>query len=288
MRRYECRRRVGMIWFVGALASMVGTVTTTAAADTDPDAWRLEKSINIWKNVNGQFEFDDHKLGSNGRTWCADVLKDFERKPSTVTFTLTADAPGLKAGTHPWTAARPVCDQALAIARRMKAISQFARSVGFAQDDAKNGSTQDNNSIKWCLQNYDEAIEAGVSPTYVATEQGMDITMKAARDWCAERAGALNQVEEARVAPLKKVLKNDKLDMAIKYTDYLFMPGRVELTPQRAAKFNVWFKEGRSDDRCPDGRNRHTLTRYQFDAQQKLQRVTDKEFCGPAPASALR
>jgi len=280
--------RVGVI--AGVLASVFLVAQRTASADEPDETNELARSIDLWKKVDGQFRIDPYKLGNYNAKGdaCKNALKEYEGKPPSVTFVLMKDVPGLKAGTHPWTAAKPVCEAAIAAVIRDEKIKQFALWVSGAQTDAERGNTNVYNSLKLCLQAYDDAIALGASPTEFMRYYDVNMTMQAGREFCAQLQTKVDATQAAREAPYRKVLKKDKLSMAIEGADYLFMPGGGGLTIPLAAKYNVWFKDVVPDRRCTDGREVHILHRYQFNTQQELAKVTDREFCGPPPTSAFR
>jgi hypothetical protein len=106
----------------------------------------------------------------------------------------------------------------------------------------------------------------------------------------AEAEQAYHAASQAAVAPFRKLLKNDKWDLWSYYgpSDLARYngPGGDELhTAEQHAKANVWFYVTYGDpgegDRC--AQQVWTVTRYQFDKQQKIAKKTEKKYCGEPP-----
>jgi hypothetical protein len=56
----------------------------------------------------------------------------------------------------------------------------------------------------------------------------------------------------------------------------------------KLAEAPVWFIDLSPSRVCVDGRQVHTLRRYQFGASQELLKTTGHEYCGGAPRSAFQ
>ncbi len=101
----------------------------------------------------------------------------------------------------------------------------------------------------------------------------------------------LKQLEESE-GPLRKVLKEDKLELALSHKDTQFFGvGRKPLTtPAQMAASKLWFIHSWSEERScrSNGGQVNTVRRYQFTAKHVLVTDTSKEFCGAPPKSPYR
>jgi hypothetical protein len=97
---------------------------------------------------------------------------------------------------------------------------------------------------------------------------------------------------EAVEGPYRKVLKADKLDMALsrKQTQFFGVGGKPLATPAQMAASKVWFIHSWSEeDSCrSNGAPVHTLRRFAYDAKHLLVSETSKTFCGAPPKSGYR
>jgi hypothetical protein len=91
-----------------------------------------------------------------------------------------------------------------------------------------------------------------------------------------------------REEPLRKELKADKLMIALK-SGNIFLPGGAGTgDPDKVAAVSVWFIDLWPPRHCVDGRQVHTLRRYQFGGAQELLKTTEHDYCGGAPRSAFQ
>jgi hypothetical protein len=274
----------------GSLAGALCVAPGAARADQSEQYVRLlGEDFDVWNNVDGHFELahhDEKKL----RT-CDYHLSHLDewKAPDSLTFELKHDIPELKAGTHHWTEARPACANLMKLADRQKLIDRVEWAIWVCKDGADAGLASNLPHFEKAKQYYDEAIKAGIPVKEIKHEGSEPGTLQELYDkWCLAAGSKLQAAEDARAAPFKKLLKNDKLRIALQDTDYIMLPGGAKATPQRLAATNVWFEDASPSKVCPNGAQVHVLHRYQFDGQQKLAKVTDHEFCGRPPASAFR
>jgi hypothetical protein len=150
-----------------------------------------------------------------------------------------------------------------------------------------------------CVTLVDEMLAAGVpgSTPFTLASGSTDITktLDDVKPNLCERIRASGQRltadVEAEEAPLRKVLKADKLDVVLANKQAQFFgPGKKPLnTPEQMAKVNVWLRHLWSlDDECRDGRPVHTVRRYKFNAKHLLVDSGDTTYCGAPPTSAFR
>jgi hypothetical protein len=272
----------------GSLATPLCAAPGTAAADTQADAINLGRSLEVWEKVEGRFQLRDEY----SPTGCVDHLKALTEAsaPTSITFELDQDTPDLPAGKHRWTEARAACAAITTAVARAQKILVFSRWADTARLELnESGGARNGAFFRNCLTTYDEAIQAGIPPTERTTGYpAVAGTMQDIREkWCVPGKAAADAAEEAHAAPYRKVLKNDKLQTALTRDCCLLLPGGAKLSPERLAAANVWFEDASPDHVCTNGLQVHVLHRYQFDAQQRLVKVTDREFCGTPPSAAF-
>jgi hypothetical protein len=284
-------------WIRGCLVagSLAGALCvshgTASADDTEQRVYSrlLGEDLDVWKTVDGRLQVVDKDERELVR--CDYHLAGLTKAnaPDSLTFELEHDTPELKAGKHRWTEARAACASIMAVAESRKKISSLNWVIFNCKDEMARGLASNLPHFENAQKTYDEAIAAGMSPTQIISVQGVTGTIgELYEKWCTAGRVKLQAAEDARSAPFKKLLKNDKLRIALQDTDYIMLPGGAKATPDRLAATNVWFEDASPSKVCPNGAQVHVLHRYQFNAQQKLAKVTDHEFCGRPPASAFR
>jgi hypothetical protein len=176
-------------------------------------------------------------------------------------------------------------------AERKAKLQQFVGWADTAMHDAQmQNGPPDGDAYKWCLKSYDDAIAAGVPPTEEVTVRGTTGTIEEIRNkWCQGGKAKFDEAEDKRTAPFRKVLKNDKLAMALKDADAIVLPGGSGTDdPNKLAAAPVWFIDTSPPEHCRDGRQLHRVHRYQFSADHKLRGTTDHDYCGAPPSSAFK
>jgi hypothetical protein len=174
---------------------------------------------------------------------------------------------------------------------RAAKLEQFVQWANMAMHDAQqNGGPPDGDAFKWCLKAYDDALAAGVPATERVTVRGTTGTIEEIRNqWCQGGKAKFDDADAKRTEPYRKVLKNDKLAMALKDADAIILPGGSGTDdPQKLAAASVWFIDTSPPEQCSDGRPRHRVHRYQFDSNHKLRGTTDHDYCGAPPSSAYK
>jgi hypothetical protein len=159
------------------------------------------------------------------------------------------------------------------------------------------------NMFKFCVQSYDEMIASGISPsTNVPEGEHSGIPWKGnvqeiKEKWCDTGLKKITGDVAARHAPYRTHLKADKLRLVIDerhggVTSYALAGGKYTSDAKLLAAARIWFLDvgAPSNERqyCLNGGKRNSVRRYSFDAQHKLLRTTEKEYCGNPPASAYR
>ncbi len=212
--------------------------------------------------------------------------------PATRTFKLADDSRDLRAGNHTLAEARLACDQVDHMIK-IKAFETWA----YAATNLGDIGIYNN-----CRTTYDQAIAAGVRPSdrvplRTVVIAGKDVewsgSIEALRiKYCDEPLQVAEAKLAAEQAPYRKVLRNDKLTMALGAAVPFTLPGgETTWEPKRLAAAMVWFdavSDQTGQESCAGGIKRKTLRRYAFDSQHKLVKTTEREYCGAIPPSAFR
>ncbi len=208
--------------------------------------------------------------------------------PDTRTVQTTWDGPEFKAGEHSLAEIRTSCEHV----ERLGRIGEFEKWAILAMQSGKN-ARNDAPYFKMCLQTYDRITKAGVPPTEQVPERNIGGVVwsgsieELKTKYCEAGMSRANEQTSAHEAPFRKELKDDKLKVALKYGS-VFLPGGAGTSDaHRMAQSAVWFLDLSPPKHCVNGLQVHTIRRYQFDANQHLERTTEREFCGSAPASAF-
>jgi hypothetical protein len=279
--------------FAGALAGTLCVAASVASADEDAQqkayARLLGEDLDVWKAVDGHVQVagkSDQELRR-----CDYHLAGLTRwkAPESLTFELEHDTPELKAGRYPWPQARAACTHLMVVAERTQKLDRLTWVIFNCKDDmTREGGNNILEHYEMARRTYDEAIAAGIPATEIIEQGGVTGTIKELFEkLCLAGQATRQAAEDTRAAPFKKLLKNDKLRIALQDADFIMLPNGARATPDHLAAAGVWFEDASPSKRCPNGAQVHVLHRYQFDAQQKLAKVTDREYCGRPPAAAF-
>lgn len=217
--------------------------------------------------------------------------------PASATIELTEDSRDLKQGRHALPAVRAACDK-IEHAGRLEELENWAK-LAAADDRVSNMKVFQN-----CVEAYDAYIQAGGTPSdrvparriYVDRTQLMwegTVAELRARYCDAPMQGAKAELA-AREAPYRKVLKADKLRLALGHnaTKRFYLPGGdASMNPKKLAVAKVWFDRGEmtSDSQgCANGNRRIVVTRYVFDVQHALKSTSEKSYCSDPGRAAFR
>jgi len=218
--------------------------------------------------------------------------------PGSRKIPLQNDNPELMRGEHSLDDLRPVC----ANIERLAKIHVWEKwSIGAARGHSR--GSNDARQFERCRSTYDEMLKAGIAKTAKVQEREItaedETTLKWAgtvgdlhKKYCVDPGKAAATATADREAPLRKVLKADKLAMALTHGQFYVVGGGLVGDPGKLAAAKVWFSDTQSanSDRktCNGGQEVHTLVRYQFDAAHKLVKTTDSVHCGKVPARAFK
>jgi hypothetical protein len=211
--------------------------------------------------------------------------------PDTTIVDVKYNAPEFKRGPHTLAEIRTSCEHVETLGK----IKYFERWAIFAMKDTPNLNTgrYDAGYYKNCLQTYDEIVKAGVSPServpddVIGGSPWSGSIEELRKKWCDAELSTANSKTAASEAPYRKVLTNDKLKVALTYQEVILPGGARTTDPAKMAAASVWFEDFSPSKVCNDGRQVHSLRRYQFGSDQRIVKTTEQEYCGGAPLSAF-
>ncbi len=283
-----------------ALTSLLvlATLTTTARAD-DADqlvsnledqirqAWYRDSETKAWLLADAATD------GMNPAP-CTNILMQLRNLgvPASRTIELTDDSRDLPKGVHALPAVRTACD-AIEYAGKIKEVERWITM------SAESDSVNNRAAFANCIATYDAAIKAGVNPNDRVPQRririGQDLVMwsgtlgELKAKYCDAGMKTIAAELAKRAAPYRKVLKADKLAMALGFNvtaTYVLPGGDASMTPAKLAASRVWFDStsapSNEPQTCADGRGRVLVRRYEFDGSHKLVKTTTKEYCGAA------
>jgi hypothetical protein len=211
--------------------------------------------------------------------------------PETRSITVRYSAPEFQAGRHTMAEIRTSCSHADRVAK----VKFFQRWAVMAMQEATTDTQRFDDAIpKNCVKVYDQIVKDGVPPServpddIIGNVKWSGTIEEVRKKWCDSALAKAHQDVADREAPFRRELKNDKLGLAIKYGGFFLSGGQGTGDPHALAVASVWFLDLSPSRYCLDGRQVHTLRRYQFGSDQRLVRTTEQEFCGSAPRSAYQ
>lgn len=283
-----------------SLVCVVVTVSQLASAEPTTDqlirtlgeqiqqAWYRDRDTKAWLLADGVTD------GMNPAK-CSKTLAALHaaRVPNRSMIELDADSRDLRKGRH----ALPAAEHACARIERQGKVKMFEDRATLAAEGIGGIKVYEQ-----CAATFKEIVAAGIPATervperklYINSEEVMWTgTIEELRvrhcDGPLNKALAQRAVEEA---PYRKLLKNDKLELALSSSvGYTLIGGRTTRDPGQLAVAGVWFdalSDLAGNESCPGGVKRKTLRRYAFDKQHTLVKKTQQEFCGQIPTSAFR
>ncbi len=291
---------------------LVGVLTATTSAAAEPlaindpnygvlvevrksidEAWYRDDSSGAW------LVGDDAGDLTGARCTKAIAAATKAGVPATRTIPLQNDNPELMRGDHSLADLKPVC---VNIERLAKIRVWEKWAIGAARGGS--GSSNDAAQFARCKEKYAAMLKAGIPKTSKVQERELakddgitkltwSGTVEQLQNKYCDAPARKNTSETAsREAPFRKVLKADKLAMALTTGAFYVPGGKVSSDPATLAAATVWFSDTQSANSnrktCNGGQEIHTVHRYQFDAEHKLVKTTDTYHCGKVPASAFK
>jgi hypothetical protein len=208
--------------------------------------------------------------------------------PDTRTIEVQWESPEFKPGVHTLADIRRSCEHVA----RLGKIKDFEKWAILAMQA---GTHYSSGAIyyKQCVQSYNLITKGGVAPTdrvpdrVIGSTQWSGSIEEIRQKYCDNGMTMASEKNTAHEAPFRKELAGDKLRIALKYGS-VFLPGGMGTAdPHKMAAASTWFLDLSPPRMCVDGRQVHTIRRYQFDGE-KLVSTTSKDYCGGAPRSAFQ
>ncbi|GEM_PF-3502981 len=260
-----------------ALARLARTIDNAFSQDSDTKAWIPASSSIV-----------------DGKATCAveiEKLADLGA-PGSSKVKLSNDTAELMKGEHTLDDMLPICERIVAYGK----TKDFERQLGnaFLEFPKVNPKTPYNvKHFENCLTEYSAMMKAGVPPTYkipdqmVADNDGKMVKFggtveELRKKWCDDGLKNAKAERERRDAPYKKVLKGDKLALALSWRALYLPGGKLTEDPVAMSKSNVLFTDGYPGLVClkkgvPEV---HEVTRYTFDGAGKMTGNTSTKHCG--------
>jgi hypothetical protein len=254
------------------------------------NAWTRDAATKVWV------------LTDMATDKCQDVIDTLAKKnvAGSAKLVLNNDTPELLRGEHTLDEVRPLCTKIVHNSKVKKWEKWAWLSV---EESGKIGGRKfyDTAIFEKCVKGYDDLVKDGVPATTKVRDKkikgpdgGQMIWSGTIEDlrkkWCDVGLKQVQTEIDAKQAPYKKVLKSDKLSMALSTGTFYLPGGTTTSDPKKLADATVWFSDtvsvnsGRAT--CNGGAEIHVVHRYQFDATHKLVKTTDKEYCGAVPKNA--
>lgn len=281
------------VLLIGALFAPAARAQRLTTADPNfSELSELSQSIG-WYRTSGtkSWAVADQAVNPKTGAVCLKTLDKLRAAgvPDTRTVETSWGGPEFAAGVHTLAEIRTSCEHVDKVGR----IGEFEKWAILAMQSGKNAS-HDAPYFKMCLQTYNRIIKAGVAPTDTVPERtiggvawsGSIEELKT--KYCDAGMSRATEQTAAQEAPFRKELRDDKLKLALKYGS-VFLPGGAGTSDaHRMAMASVWFLDLSPPKHCVNGLQVHSIRRYQFDANQHLERTSEQDYCGSAPSSAFR
>jgi hypothetical protein len=281
---------------------------TVAADDDQTGPWlsQLTDQIsNAWSQRNGAWLMGNGGFGGTyDKPAGCQVLLDklaAANVPDTTTTLIRRPTPELTVGKHTLAEIKPACEHI----RRAGLVVLWEEIALMAVTETPKlhaGGDYDKRYFTGCVQAYEKMIKAGISPSETVQEREVPDGSRGKvmwsgsiedlrKKWCDAGVSKAGAVKSAEDEPYRKVLKADKLRLALDQRSFLIAGGAETSDPKKLAAATVWFVDlSRVDPGKPtcSGKDIHTVRRHQFDAAHKLVKTTEKEYCGSPPKSAFQ
>jgi hypothetical protein len=260
------------------------------------DAWYRDATTKTWLVADQAGDLKGAK--------CTQALAAIAKAgvPGSRTVPLKRDNPELVAGDHSIDERRPVCANIERLAK-IRAWEKWAFLSVKESGRIGGGGFYDLAFFEKCVATYDLLLKAGVARTSKVQERELEgpnntkikwsgTIEDLRKKWCDIGLKKVQAEIEAKQAPYRKVLKGDKLTMALQTGAFYVAGGTITSDPKKLAAAAVWFSDTQSvnSDRkvCEGGAEIHVVHRYQFDATHKLVKTTDTQYCGNVPMNAYK
>ena len=281
---------------LGCILFSIGPSTAGAQRLTtdDPNFATLSQLANSigWYQVSGTkaWSVGDGDADNHG-AHCMELLDKLRAAgvPDTRTLDVQYEAPEFKPGTHTLAEIRGSCEHVARVGK-VKAFEKWALLAMQAGTNVRSGADY----YRLCIQTYDQIVKAGIAPTervpdrMIGGAQWSGTIEELRKKWCDAGMSAASDKAAASEAPFRKELKSDKLKIALTYGSVYLPGGAGTGDAHKMAAASVWFLDLSPPKHCVDGRQVHTIRRYQFGGDQQLVKTTHQDYCGSAPRSAFQ
>lgn len=268
-----------------ALARLGKAIDGAFSQDSDTKAWIPASSSIVDGKATCQVEIE--KLAELGALGSAKVK-------------LWNDTAELSKGEHTLDDMLPICERIVAFGKT-KAFQKQLENAFYEYPKVSPKTPYNEKHFENCLTEYKAMMKAGVPPTYKIPEQMIadasgnmvkfgGTVEELRKKWCDDGLKNAKAERERRDAPYKKVLKGDKLALALSWRALYLPGGKLTEDPVAMSKSNVLFTDGYPGLVClkkgvPEV---HEITRYTFDASGKMTGNNTTKHCGFPGASGFK
>ncbi len=280
--------------FIG-LATLATTATTARAGTPPSVATLVDKLSYVWS-----CSADGCTIRQSGSFSCTTEMNAVTAAgvADSLTVDVPYDTPDFKKGPRSVKEIKALCKHAIAssgLAVWKSWVEMAISAAGQPNDDGL--------MAEKCIEFYPEVIKDGVKPTTKLPHEGVSFVDpktgdpfsgtvdEAQQRFCRPRADQAAADRAAAEAPYRKVLKNDKLEVALEGY-HIYLAGYVDPDgdPNLLAKANVWFAHSHyPDEYCNHGADtKYQLVRWQFNAAGKITKKEVKKRCGEFQASDFK
>lgn len=283
---------------------------TPAVADDDRQVDINNALARLGRSIDGAFRQDAKTKAwvpvessiVDGKASCAVEIETLASlgAPGSSKVKLEDDTAELIAGTYTLDDMLPICQRLVAYGK----TQNWQRQLMYAYFEFPKIGPDRPYELKHfenCIAEYKKMMKAGVPPTYKIPDQTLTDandkqvtfggTVEALRaKWCDVGLKNATAERERRDGPYKKVLKGDKLALALSWRALYLPGGKLTENPAEMAKSNVLYTDGYPGQVClkKGAPEVHEITRYQFDASGKMIGNTTTKHCGFPGASGFK
>jgi hypothetical protein len=268
-----------------ALARLGRAIDSAFSQDSETKAWVPIKSAIV-----------------DGKATCAVEIETLANldAPGSSKVKLQNDTAELVKGEHTLDDMLPICERVVAFGKTKDYQRQLENAMfEFPKVTAKTPFNEKH--FENCITEYNAMMKTGVPPTYKIPDQvfndssGTKVhwggTVEELRvKWCDEGLKKGKAERERRDAPYKKVLKGDKLALALSWRALYLPGGKLTEDPVEMSKSNVLYTDGYPGLVClkKNVPEVHEITRYTFDKAGKMTGNNTTKHCGFPGASGFR
>ena len=249
-------------------------------------AWRKGDDGKPWQVADGNM--------ADGKAKCQAFIDELDKlgvKPDDVNrVKLQYDSPEFPAGKYTLDDVRAMCGR---IGRQAKIKMWEKWAIWSMQEHAKvkAGGSWTVQYFQNCVNTYQDMLKQGIDKGQLVIPRNVNDADQNPVEWkgtvaelntkyCVIGLKDAKAAQEKLDAPYKKVLKGDKLELALEYRGFYLVGGQVTSDPAIIAKNNVLFIDTEPSASCANGMQRHQVHRWTFDAKGKELKVENIETCG--------